>query len=203
MELIRGSALDRMIRSRSLTTARTFSYLDGILAGLEIMHQAGVGHLDVKPSNVILRDGKTPVLVDFGLSGRQLRPGCGTVEYCAPEVLGIMPEDYTPTPAAADIYSFAAMAYEMLTADLLFDAADEMAMATLHVAHDGWPEKLADLARTEGLGDLGVVLAACLRHDPGNRADVASLRAALHEVGRGLSDRPWPLVVAHAKDKSA
>ncbi|MCA9592635.1 MAG: protein kinase [Myxococcales bacterium] len=203
MELIRGSALDRLIRSQSLTTERAFRYLDGILAGLSAMHEAGVGHLDVKPSNVILRDGDMPVLVDFGLSGRQLRPGCGTVEYCAPEVLGVEPEDHVPTPWAADVYSFAAMAFEVLTADLLFDGADEMAMATLHVAHDGWPEKLAALARAPGLGDLGVVLAACLRHDPRNRADVARLRPALASVGQNLAGRPWPLGAGEATDKSA
>jgi eukaryotic-like serine/threonine-protein kinase len=86
MELIRGAGLDRLIRSRSLTIDRALKYLDGILAALEAMHGAGVGHLDIKPSNVILRDGQTPVLVDFGLSGRQLRPGCGTLEYCGGQV---------------------------------------------------------------------------------------------------------------------
>src|SRR6185436_16989670 len=74
MELIKGLSLDRLVRRRALTTERAFAYLDGILAGLEAMHAAGIGHLDVKPSNVILREGDTPVLVDFGLSGRQLRP---------------------------------------------------------------------------------------------------------------------------------
>jgi serine/threonine protein kinase len=60
MELIRGAGLDRLIRSRSLTIDRALKYLDGILAALEAMHGAGVGHLDIKPSNVILRDGQTP-----------------------------------------------------------------------------------------------------------------------------------------------
>src|SRR5690606_34836532 len=81
MELIAGASLDRILRSNTLTMERAFLYLDGILAGLEAMHAVGVGHLDLKPSNVILRDGITPVLVDFGLSGRHLRPGCGTLEY--------------------------------------------------------------------------------------------------------------------------
>ncbi len=38
MELIRGLALDKLIRSRSLTTDRAFRYLEGILAGVEAMH---------------------------------------------------------------------------------------------------------------------------------------------------------------------
>ncbi len=103
MELIRGVGLDRIVRSRSLDVPRAFDYLDGILAGLEAMHGAGVGHLDVKPSNIILRDSRTPVLVDFGLSGRRLRPGCGTLEYCAPEVIGVPVGTENPSPRSADV----------------------------------------------------------------------------------------------------
>ncbi|MFO0571020.1 MAG: protein kinase, partial [Polyangiaceae bacterium] len=152
MELIRGVGLDRLIRSRSLTTERAFDYLDGILAGLDAMHGAGVGHLDLKPSNVIMRDGDTPVLVDFGLSGRKLRPGCGTVEYCSPEVIGIVPEDHqAPSPLAADVYAFACMAFEVLTGQILFTAPDETGILGQHLSHDGWPPRLAALAQQPGL----------------------------------------------------
>ena len=194
MELIRGSGLDRLIRSRSLTTARAFRYLDGILAGVEAMHGASVGHLDLKPSNVILRDGETPVLVDFGLSGRKLRPGCGTLDYCSPEVLGTVPPDCeVPSPLPADIYAFACMAYETLTADLLFDAEDEMSIMSLHIAHDGWPARLAALAQIPDYSDLAMVLAACLRQDPRKRPTAPQARRAIAKASKSLLDRPWPL----------
>lgn len=193
MEHIRGTSLDRLIRSRSLTLDRCFEYLDGILAGLEAMHSAGVGHLDLKPSNVILRKGTTPVLVDFGLSGRHLRPGCGTLEYCAPEVLGVSPEDHVPTPAEADVYAFACTAFEILTGELLFNAEDEMALVSLQVSHDGWPDKLARLGRSQAFAELGVVLAACLRRDPRQRPTATEARSALAEAGRALYSANWPL----------
>ncbi|MBK7582867.1 MAG: serine/threonine protein kinase [Myxococcales bacterium] len=193
MELIRGVGLDRLIRSRSLTVERAFQYLDGILAGLDAMHGAGVGHLDVKPSNVILRDGDVPVLVDFGLSGRKLRPGCGTVEYCSPEVIGIVPDDHTPTPLAADVYAFACMAFEVLAGRSLFEAKDETASLALHLAHDGWPERLAALSKLPSLSEVSVVLAASLRHDSRARPSVSEVRNALAHAGRALSRAPWPL----------
>jgi eukaryotic-like serine/threonine-protein kinase len=194
MELIRGSGLDRLVRSRSLTTERAFRYLDGILAGVEAMHGASVGHLDLKPSNVILRDGETPVLVDFGLSGRKLRPGCGTLDYCSPEVLGTVPPDCeVPSPLPADIYAFACMAYETLTADLLFDAEDEMSIMSLHIAHDGWPARLAALAQIPEYSDLAMVLAACLRQDPRKRPTASQARRAIAKASKSLLDRPWPL----------
>lgn len=190
MELIRGAGLDRLIRSRSLPIERTLNYLDGILAALEAMHGAGVGHLDIKPSNVILRDGQTPVLVDFGLSGRQLRPGCGTLEYCAPEVLGLV-ESKSPQPA--DMYAFACTAFEALTFELLFDAEDETAILSAHISHDGWPEKLARLAHIPESADVARLLAACLRRDPKNRPTASQARRALRDLTPRLSGVSVPL----------
>jgi len=193
MELIRGTSLDRLVRSRSLTLGAVLDHLDGVLAGLQAMHRVGVGHLDLKPSNVILRGGEIPVLVDFGLSGRQLRPGCGTLEYVAPEVLGVVPRGHTPSPLAADMYSFACTAFELLTTHLLFDGEDETSIMGQHVAHDGWPPKLAALAADARLEDLSVVLAACLRRDPRNRPDVAATREALRACRGRLETASWPL----------
>lgn len=193
MELIEGTPLDRAVRSRTLTTATVLDHLDGVLAGLEAMHAVGVGHLDLKPSNVILRGGETPVLVDFGLSGRKLRPGCGTLEYVAPEVLGVVPRDHQPSPNAADIYSFACTAFELLTTNLLFDAEDEMAIMSHHVAHDGWPDKLAALAANPAIEDLAVVLAACLRRDPRHRPDARATRQALRALRPRVTELAWPL----------
>ena len=193
MELIGGLGLDRLIRSRSLSSSQAFKILDGILAGVEAMHGASVGHLDLKPSNVILRDGDVPVLVDFGLSGRKLRPGCGTLDYCSPEVLGTAPADYVPSPLPADIYAFACMAYEVLTGELLFEAEDETAILSLHVMHDGWPDRLARFAQIPEYRDLAMVLAACLRQDPRKRPTVRQARSALGKAGKNLHDRPWPL----------
>jgi serine/threonine protein kinase len=193
MELIEGLGLDRLIRSRSVQTGQAFGYLDGILNGLQAMHEAGVGHLDVKPSNVILRNGNTPVLVDFGLSGRHVRPGCGTVEYCAPEILGVTPKGVLPSPAACDLYSFGCTAFELLTGKLLFDAEDEMELLSAHLSHDGWPGNLMNLGRFPEFYELSVVLAACLRRDPRQRAGLAETRAALSVVASRIGTMAWPL----------
>ena len=194
MEAIRGPSLDRLIRNRSLSTAAVLALLDGILAGLEVMHGVGVAHLDIKPSNVIVRDGETPVLVDFGLSGRHLRPGCGSVHYCAPEVLGVAPEGAPRTPLPADIYGFGCTAFEALTSTLLFDGADEMTIAQAHIAHDGWPDRLAAFAHAPATRDLATLLAACLRRDLRHRPTASQTRRALAGLGRDLVALGWPLV---------
>jgi hypothetical protein len=193
MELIRGDSLERMLRRNALTTASAIEYLDGILAGLAAMHSVGVGHLDVKPANVILRDESTAVLVDFGLSGRHIRPGCGTLDYCAPEVLGLVPEGCTPSPAATDIYAFACIAFELLTTKNLIEGKDESTMIAKHVEHDGWPSRLVDFARVDGARELTMLLARCLRRDPRLRPTALEVRRALGPAAHALTNAPWPL----------
>jgi hypothetical protein len=193
MELVEGLSIERVIRSAALDVPRAFELLDGVLAGLEAMHKAGIGHLDVKPSNVILRDASSPVLVDFGLAGRHIRPGCATLGYGAPEVWGVLPDGLDPTPMAADVYAFGAMAFEVLTSHELFEITSEMATITAHISHDGKPARLAALAESTRLAPLVDVLATSLRADPRNRATVPALRTKLREVARTMSDLSWPI----------
>jgi serine/threonine protein kinase len=195
MELVEGARCDKLVASRVLTIERAILLLDGVLAGLAAMHGAGVGHLDVKPSNVILRNETVPVLVDFGLAGRHLRPGCGTSAYGAPEVWGIVPEGVKPTPMAADVYSFGCLAFEVLTGETLFDAPNEVALISAHLMHDGMPPPVKKLAEKPGTGSVAGMLAKCLRKDPTARGSVAEIREELGRVAKGIAGRPWPLPV--------
>jgi serine/threonine protein kinase len=49
-----------------------------VVAALTSLHQRGLAHLDLKPDNIVLRDGR-PLLIDFGtarrIGSRTLRPG--------------------------------------------------------------------------------------------------------------------------------
>jgi serine/threonine protein kinase len=162
-----------------------------------------VGHLDVKPANVILRDERTAVLVDFGLSGRNIRPGCGTLEYCAPEVLGVVPNGYHAPPAHTDIYAFACMAFETLTSRYVIDGRDETAVIAQHVEHDGWPRRLAEFSRVDGVRELAMVLARCLRRDPKIRPSVREVRRALALPAHDLESRPWPLPISRREQPTS
>lgn len=195
MELIVGTSLDRLVRARALTVDAALAHLDGILAGLGAMHEAGLAHLDLKPSNVILRDERTPVLVDFGLAGRRLRPGCGSLEYCAPEILGILPDGFKLGPQPADIYAFAAMSFEILTTRPLIGGTDERDVVSKHVSHDGWPARLLPLRSRTQTKPLADVLSACLRADPRRRPEAAEVRARLREAGRALQGETWPIEI--------
>jgi serine/threonine protein kinase len=197
MELVEGTPFDRLVEARGLETARVLEILDGVLCGLTAMHDVGVGHLDVKPSNVVLRKAGEPVLVDFGLAGRRIRPGCATGPYGAPEVWGALDGQEEPPPAKADVYAFACVAFEALTGRLLFDAPSEMAQIAMHLSHDGFPEPLKALATRAKKGsassELAELLSKALRHDPRERPTAAIVRKSLARLAPALSKAPWPI----------
>jgi hypothetical protein len=85
------------------------------------------------------------------------------------------------------------MAFEALTATMLFDGADEMSIAQAHVAHDGWPERLAAYAHAPQTRDLATLLAACLRRDLRHRPTATQARRALSAISRELLNLSWPL----------
>lgn len=203
MELVDGPTLERLIETGGMDMPRALSILSGVAAGLGAMHDVGVGHLDLKPSNVILRDPdgpgpalETPVLVDFGLAGRKIRPGCATANYGAPEVWGLLPKGHTPSPAATDVYAFGCMMYEALTGRELFDGDSEVAILTAHLSHDGDLPQLDALSMDDEL--IGIVdgIRGCLRQDPRKRATVADVRVRLESAAKTLLSRRWPLFAA-------
>jgi serine/threonine protein kinase len=203
MELVEGPTLERVLERGDLSLSGALTLLDGIGAGLEAMHQVGIGHLDLKPSNVILRSQQrangevvTPVLVDFGLAGRHLRPGCGTGLYGAPEIWGLIPAGHEPKPASADVYAFACLIFEVLTGKPLFDEHNELAVINAHLSHDGYPSALRNLAGRGGRQELCELLFNGLRRHPGERINVAEMRDGLRELAPALRKHGWPLRAA-------
>jgi hypothetical protein len=192
MEFVEGPTLERLIESRALDVKRALRILDDILAGLEAMHEVGVGHLDLKPGNIVLRkEDEDAVLVDFGLAGRHIRPGCATGPYGAPEVWGALP---TESPSPADVYAFGCLAYETLSGQVLFHADNELAQIALHVAHDGTPPPIKLLLGREDTKGLGELLASALRREPRQRASASALRESLRALAPRIGTSKWPLL---------
>ncbi|MEM9489988.1 MAG: serine/threonine-protein kinase, partial [Myxococcota bacterium] len=180
MELVRGPTLERVLDREEFSVAKALEILDGIAMGLEAMHSVGVAHLDVKPSNIILRDSEngetTPVLVDFGLAGRKIRPGCATVHYGAPEVWSPQTSsDLEPMPT--DVYAFACLAFELLTNEILFDGETAVSIVSAHLAHGGIPELMVDLSGDHRFSDLMELLRMGLHPAADDRAPITKLRA--------------------------
>ena len=70
MDFVRGKSLDDMQRSGELNEKRSVQYINQVLAALEAVHNVDILHLDIKPSNVMVDDNNSVVLIDFGASKR-------------------------------------------------------------------------------------------------------------------------------------
>ncbi|CAN5862131.1 hypothetical protein BH11MYX4_BH11MYX4_27700 [soil metagenome] len=192
MELVEGRTLEEELAGGTMTTLRALEILDGVLAGVDAMHATGVGHLDLKPDNVILRRGTgQATLVDFGLSGRHVRKRCGNPMYAPPEVWS---DDRAPESAfAADSYSFACLAFETLTGAPLFDGEDLFGVLRQHLAHDGLPPGVASLRARPELRKVAEILQRALRASPTQRTRIRMMRTELARVAASLREVTWPM----------
>lgn len=91
------------------TEARLSLLLD-VIGAVARAHRLGVVHGDLKPGNVVIDDDGRATVLDW--AGLEVTPGSfsGTPEYAAPEQLS-----GGPPSAPADVFSFGAVAWEVLS----------------------------------------------------------------------------------------
>ena len=105
-----GLSLHDYVHEEGAIEGKDLTWFAACLAeGVASVHAVGVLHRDVKPSNVLM-EGRTPILIDFGLARVADDPKLthtgwllGTPGYLAPEIL--YGEDAT---TASDVHSWAA-----------------------------------------------------------------------------------------------
>lgn len=194
VEYVPGGNLADKLQQAPLDQATALKYLRGIASALDYAHSLGIVHRDVKPGNVLLEKDGTPVLADFGLvkllqgSSMQSLTGVttGTPAYMAPEQ--VTGHDVGP---AADRYSLATMAYEMLTGTIPFDGQGVIELLYAHV--HGVPP--APSSRNAALSaDVDSVILRGLAKDPNARWEscaefVEALTVALARVAAPMAER--------------
>jgi serine/threonine-protein kinase len=133
MEYIEGTDVAHMIGEHgAFEPVAAIGVLEKVAAGLAAIHQEGMVHFDVKPSNVLIGPRYRVCVSDFGLASAAKRGVAGTPAYMAPEVI-LEKELERPRAHLSDEYSLAVTSYEMLTADLPFEADDLKTLLAAHV----------------------------------------------------------------------
>lgn len=112
----RGDLKSRLLRG--ILEVDALRYLEQIARALQVVHEAGILHRDLKPPNLMLRENDTLVLIDFGLA----RSAEGAHSITRTGVLRGSPYYMSPEQALGeeldgrtDLYSLGIMFYEMLT----------------------------------------------------------------------------------------
>jgi len=190
--MVGGSLADRLKDGMSQRAVMRMA-LD-LLAGLEIAHQRGIIHRDVKPHNIFFDARGTAKLGDFGVAhlldlGQTQTGGLiGTLAYMPPEQI-----TGARLTITADLYSVGITLFEALTGRLPFMGPDFVAQ---HLGEK--PPVVSTVA--DGLSaDWDPILTRLLLKDPTSRYEaVDELRQAIEAVDLGEEAMPKPLVLPRA-----
>lgn len=70
MEYIEGTSLNEMVKDKGkLSEEKAYQYIQKVADALQCVHKNHINHLDVKPSNIMLRERDNEIiLIDFGTS---------------------------------------------------------------------------------------------------------------------------------------
>ena len=171
MELVDGISLSYLVRrhrkvGHAVPTPVTLHLMGQILDGLEYAHGAkdedgsalNVIHRDLKPSNIAITPNGMIKILDFGIAQVTMKRGGmetsgairGTPRYMSPEQIET-PMAITP---ASDVFSLAAVLYELVTVRSLFAPRPGQEPIDL-VVHMPLDEQIAEVEyRIPGLGDV-------------------------------------------------
>jgi serine/threonine-protein kinase len=138
MELVNGEPLSVILaRAERLSPDATLDIISQSARALDVAHQAGIVHRDIKPGNLLVAAGGTTKITDFGIAtavaaaqaSHLTETGMvmGTAMYVSPEqATGAQVTD------ASDIYSLGVVAYECLAGQPPFTASEPLAIAFAH-----------------------------------------------------------------------
>lgn len=127
MQYEEGEPLDKWIKhfpDNRLPKSELVRLIEPITQALQVVHDLGIAHRDVKPANIYIRSNGTPVLLDFGAARN-------TVSGRSQTVAAIVSAGYSPIEQYSDvaeqgpwtdIYATAGVAYRLVTGQIPTDA---------------------------------------------------------------------------------
>jgi hypothetical protein len=153
MEYVDGASADVVVaRQGPFSPERATAVILQVANALELAHNAGIIHRDVKPANILIKSDGTAKLGDFGMAISAVRASqetarAGTPHYFAPEIWR-----GEPSSVASDLYALGATYYHLLSGRPPFMAPTLAELMTVHQQHEIPPLTLPP-----------AVAAACMR----------------------------------------
>ncbi|MCA9260957.1 MAG: serine/threonine protein kinase [Planctomycetales bacterium] len=207
-QLIEGMRLDQWRRATKPDWRQLARMLLNIAEIFAQIHQRGIYHRDVKPSNLLVDASGRPFVIDFGIALHAREPAqasrraiCGTVPYMSPEQAG---GETDKIDGRSDLFSLGSTFYELLTSALPFSPQVGASSSPHHVLaaiRDLPPQPPRQLAP-----DIPTELAAiCLRMLNKRRSEryqtASDLAAALRRfLGESEGPSGVPLLVIQTHD---
>ena len=174
MELVRGTILSTFIREAGRLDVRaTLTIGKQLCRALEVAHEEGIVHRDIKPQNLIVDPAGFLKVMDFGIARlAERRPVegegltavgmvVGTPQYMAPEQLYGEPVD-----GRTDLYAVGAVLFECVTGRLVFDHAGVAELAAIRLRESPPDPSTLNPAVPP---DLSRIILRALAPEPGHR----------------------------------
>ncbi|MBL8217312.1 MAG: serine/threonine protein kinase [Bryobacterales bacterium] len=117
MEHIRGERIDVFADERGLDIPKRLDLFKQLCQAIDYLHKQSIGHLDLKPANVLVTLDGSVKLIDFGTACRLDELHCTsdsdllTLEYASPERVG----DGQQLALSADVYGATSILFLLLT----------------------------------------------------------------------------------------
>jgi eukaryotic-like serine/threonine-protein kinase len=188
MELVDGQPLSEILeRYGRLDPYVVLDIVAQAARALDIAHQAGIVHRDIKPGNLLIMADGTTKITDFGIAKANSLQAMnltatgivmGTALYVSPEQA-----TGSPLTGSSDIYSLGVVAYECLSGQPPFMADQPLAIAIMH-KHEPVPPLPPDVPHP--VADL---VYAMLAKAPDGRPETAQHVADRAEIIREARTR--------------
>jgi serine/threonine protein kinase len=171
MERLEGANLKVHMARKPLETAELLSIAVQVNDALDVAHESGIVHRDIKPGNIFVGANGPVKVLDFGMA-RAFTPGTGgdsatsdgstmpgrpigTANYMAPERILQLPLD-----ARCDLFSLGVVIYEMATGRLPFAGASPSETVTNILEKDFTPPTALSPQHPAGLDGVVARLVA-------------------------------------------
>ncbi len=178
MEYVEGRSLKEWTERAPIGAEEAARLGAALATALYGIHLQEAIHLDLKPSNVMIRPGGEAVLIDFGLAhhahypdllAEEIRSPIGSAPYISPEqVMGIRWEP------RSDQFALGVLLYELVTARLPFGAPTSLSALRKRLWRDPVPPRALVPTVPEWFQEI---VLRCLRPDPADRYPSAAQAA--------------------------
>ena len=208
MDFVEGYTATQLGKAGRLGIPEALKIASDTCAALHVVHERGMVHRDVKPSNLMVEEETDrTVLIDFSLAltepGGLAGAPAGTVVFCAPEQVQPSTPEEGMHPAV-DLYGMGGTLFFMLTGQRPFSGASTVEIQKKKM-EGPWP-RMHELHKYVHPG-LDEVVWDCMKPTPADRpTDANTVRKRIDEFRKiyparsgGRRDIPWAPVRARGR----
>ncbi len=126
MEYCTLGSLRQLLRNEKPASTLIWKWMSQLTETLQLVHEKGIVHHDIKPDNILFTEDRTIKITDFGIANT----GGGTRPYMSPEALSW--ETHTEKDPRVDVYALGVTLLEMLTGQNPFFGKSTEEIIELH-----------------------------------------------------------------------